>query len=43
MKTAAGCPLVITVSMSRTAWVSHTTPVKISPKKPKPFRSCPRM
>ncbi len=34
-KTRALWPLATTVSISRTAWVSQTTPVKISTKKPK--------
>ncbi len=42
-KTAALAPLATTVSISRTAWVSQTTPVKISTKKPKATTSWRRM
>ena len=37
------CPLATTVSISRTAWVSQTTPVKISTKKPSAASSWRRM
>ncbi len=42
-KTRALWPLATTVSISRTAWVSQTTPVKISTKKAKAAISCRRM
>ncbi len=42
-KIPAPCPLATTVSMSRTAWVSQTTPVKISTKKPSAATSWRRM
>ena len=41
--TRALWPLATTVSISRTAWVSQTTPVKTSRKKPSASTSCRRM
>ena len=43
MKIPAPCPLAITVSISRTAWVSQITPVNTRRKNPSAAKSWRRM